>query len=69
VILSGVSQETDVTDVSPAESGGLSTLPKVLPALHQTFWYLLGVQSENQMITPVTVYVQIPRPQSLWPKT
>src|SRR4029450_1803941 len=73
-ILSGVSQETDVTDVQP-ENGPihtndlvLSPLAEVLPTLQKSFRTLLGVQCEPQVIPPVTVDVQIARAEPLGPE-
>src|SRR4051794_30868600 len=67
LILSGVSQETNVTDVIKSQCS--STLAHVLPTLHQAFGHLFGVQREDQMIPPVTIDVQIARPQPLGAET
>ena len=46
-----------------------SPLAEVLPPPQEPFRDLLGVQREDQMISPVTIDVQIARPQPLGPET
>ena len=70
LILSGVSQETNVTDVAIVQRRAFtSALAQVLPPFHQALWHLFGVQGEDQMISPVTIDVQVARSQTLGPET
>ena len=62
VILSGVSQETDVTNVAKVAWRTGSALSKVLPSSHQALWDLFGIQRKDQVIAPVAIDVQIARP-------
>ena len=94
MIVSGVSQETNVTDVAEARenAGNVETtkatsqplqkghtgrkfeqeagrtaaphrsgLSKVLPPLQQALRHLLSVQRKDQVITPITVNMEIAR--------
>src|SRR4029450_10709579 len=45
-----------------------SALAEVLPSLHQPLRHLFGIQCKDQVITPVTIDVQITRPETLGPK-